>query len=734
MTSLLLTPAEVAVGEEATATVSVKNTGGTSGNYTVELKVKGTIAQTKDIVVSPQSSKRVRFQISKDQPGYYQVAVGSSVETLNVKAGFYRNSKYGFTIEYPNGWEIDDTSGQPYSIKIAQTNTGAFFVILLDVLTGEMSIEEYAEGFMEQMKAALTDFTIVSQGNTTLGNSIPAYDVVFTASYDGMPTKGEEQFILNGSKVIIFSRHFERMSFDFIKSSIDSIIQTFRLEEPTLFGISRNEALFLFDTGPITLDPAMVRETASAAYVYQIFSGLATFDKDMQVVPDIAESWDVTGKGTIYTFHLRDGVTFHTGREVTANDFKYSMERACDPATDSPTAETYLSDIVGVTERLKGEAAEISGIQVVGDYTLQITIDSPKSYFPYKLTHPVSYVVDRYDVASGEDWWKAPNGTGPFSLMEWQEDTVVILERNASFYGTPPETEFVVFNLWGGYPMIMYETGEIDATGVYLDDLERVLDPANPLHQQLVTVPQFTSVYIGFNCTKPPFNDPKLRQAFNYAIDKDKIIDVLLKNSVERADGILPPGMPGYDSSLQGLNYDPVKAKQLIAESTYGSAANLPPITLTSAGRGTASPLDTALIDMWRDNLGIEVELRQLEPESYPYVIKEEKDEMFIGGWSADYPDPHDFLDVLFHTGSEQNDGEYSNTSVDSILEQARVEQSSTVRMQLYQQAEQMLVNDAACLPLYFDVEYILVKPYIQGFVLNPLGVIVLKDVSTEPH
>lgn len=282
--------------------------------------------------------------------------------------------------------------------------------------------------------------------------------------------------------------------------------------------------------------------------------------------------------------------------------------------------------------------------------------------------------------------------------------------------------------------MIMYETGEIDATGVYLDDLERVLDPANPLHQQLVTVPQFTSVYIGFNCTKPPFNDPKLRQAFNYAIDKDKIIDVLLKNSVERADGILPPGMPGYDSSLQGLNYDPVKAKQLIAESTYGSAANLPPITLTSAGRGTASPLDTALIDMWRDNLGIEVELRQLEPESYPYVIKEEKDEMFIGGWSADYPDPHDFLDVLFHTGSEQNDGEYSNTSVDSILEQARVEQSSTVRMQLYQQAEQMLVNDAACLPLYFDVEYILVKPYIQGFVLNPLGVIVLKDVSTEPH
>ena len=401
--------------------------------------------------------------------------------------------------------------------------------------------------------------------------------------------------------------------------------------------------------------------------------------------------------GTTYTFYLRKGVRFHDGKEVKAADFKYSLERTCDPETESPTAETYLGDIVGVKEMLDGEAEEISRVKVIDDYALQITIDAAKAYFLAKLAHSPAFVVDRANVESGEEWWRNPNGTGPFRLREWKEDELFILEQNDISYHEPAKVEYVVFRLWGGVPMRMYETNEIDVTYVSLEDIERVLDPTNPLNRELITAPELSLWYIGFNATKPPFDDAKVRQAFCHAIDKDKIIDVVLKGAVERADGILPPGMPGYNENLKGLSFDVDRAKELIRQSKYEDASNLPPITLTTSGLGAISDLNAALIDMWRENLGVEVQVRQLEPETYFQVLKEEKDEMYESGWIADYPDPQNFLDILFHTGMEENTGEYSNPEVDALLEQARVEPDVTARMSLYQEIEQMLVNDAAC-------------------------------------
>ena len=186
--------------------------------------------------------------------------------------------------------------------------------------------------------------------------------------------------------------------------------------------ISQGDTLRLFGSSPSTLDPAMARESTSLEYIVEIFSGLVCFDPDLKITPDIAESWDITGNGTIYTFHLRQGVEFHSGRNVTANDFKYSLERVCDPATGSQTAETYLGDIVGVKEKLQGKANEVSGIKVLDDYTLQITIDAPKEYFLAKLTYPTAFVVDKANVEMGSDWWRMPNGTGPFKLKQWKAE------------------------------------------------------------------------------------------------------------------------------------------------------------------------------------------------------------------------------------------------------------------------------------------------------------------------
>jgi len=505
-------------------------------------------------------------------------------------------------------------------------------------------------------------------------------------------------------------------------------------EKPGPTDITSEGALTLFDVGPPTLDPALARSSTSLTYIVEIFSGLVSFDPELNLTPDIAKSWEISSDGKTYTFHLRDGVKFHNGKEVTASDFKYSIERACDPSTGSQTAETYLGDILGAKERLSGEAEEIRGIKVIDNHTLEITIDAPKEYFLSKLAYPAAFVVDQANVESGTYWWQNPNGTGPFQLKEWQEDDFIILERNSLYYLEPPKIEHVVYLLWGGVPMRMYERGEIDVTNVYLGDIERVLDPANPLNEELTIIPELSLFFIGFNSAKPPFDDAKVRQAFCYAIDKDKIARLVLKDLVNTADGILPPGMPGYNEDIQGLTFDPESAKQLLAESEYGDASNLPPIILTSSGRLSVSNLEAALVDMWRRNLGVEVEIRLLEPEKYPYLIMQEKDELFTLGWGADYPDPQNFLDVLFHSGTKDNIGEYSNSEVDALLEEARVEKDVTARMNLYQQAEQMIVNDAACLPLYFDVSYTLVKPYIENLPLTPLWIPRLRYVSIEPH
>jgi oligopeptide transport system substrate-binding protein len=491
--------------------------------------------------------------------------------------------------------------------------------------------------------------------------------------------------------------------------------------------------LNLWDIGPITLDPAISTDLSSHTYVMQIFSGLVRLDDELKVVPDIAESWEKSPDGETYTFHLRQGVKFHSGREVKAADFKYSWERACDPDTGSQTAATYLGDIVGVKDMLAGKAEEISGVKVIDDYILQVTIDAPKAYFLSKLAYPTAFVVDRANLESGKNWWREPNGTGPFKFKEWKEGQWLILEHSQAYYGEPAKVQQVVFHLLAGAPMAMYEKGQIDVTFVSQAYIDQVSDEASPFHRELAITPELSLFYIGFNTAKAPFDDVNVRHAFCHAVDKERIVKLILRGMVNEAEGILPAGMPGYNEELEGLDYDVERAKELIAASTYGKASNLPPIILTVSGYGNNIPdYLGAIIQEWQQNLGVEVSVRQLETEDYLYNLKQEKDDMFILGWIADYPDPHNFLDTLFYTGSEHNNCEYSNPSLDALLDQAAIEQDEAVRLSMYQQAEQLIVDEAPCLPLWFGVNYILVKPHVRGYELSPLGIPDLSKVYLE--
>jgi oligopeptide transport system substrate-binding protein len=497
--------------------------------------------------------------------------------------------------------------------------------------------------------------------------------------------------------------------------------------------IPEKGVLNLWDTGPVTLDPAISGEMTSHTYVMQIYSGLVRLGEEAKPVPDIAESWQKSDDGKTYTFYLRKGVKFHNGREVTAQDFKYSWERACYPETGSRTAATYLGDIVGAKEMLEGKATEISGVEVINDYTLKVIIDAPKAYFLAELTYPTAFVVDKDNVESGKDWWLKPNGTGPFELKEWKTDDVLVLEPNKLYYGKPASIKRVVFNLLAGIPVALYEMNEIDVAEVEEHYIDTATDENGPFYNELAVFPELSLFYIGFNTQKPPFDDVNVRQAFCYAVNKERIIKLTLKGMMTKADGILPPGLPGYNENVKGLSYDLDKAKGLIASSKYGSAANLPPITLTTAGWGGNIPEYLgAIVQDWQQNLGVEITIRQLEPDTFNYHLKEEADEMFATGWIADYPDPQNFLDILFHTGAEYNSGNYSNPDVDALLDRAGAQPNETTRFNLYQQAEQIVVDEAACLPMWFGKTYLLIKPYVKNYKLDIQGIPTLSDVYLE--
>ena len=490
---------------------------------------------------------------------------------------------------------------------------------------------------------------------------------------------------------------------------------------------------------PPTLDPHLTGDTTSAGVVVEIFSGLVAIDTDLQLVPDIAESWTIDDTGTVYTFTLRDNVTFHNGDKVTAHDFKWSIERAASPSLASHLADTYLNDIIGASDYIEGNVASIEGVTVIDDKTLQIAIDAPKAYFLAKLSYPTAYVLHRDAVESGgRNWWVSNAvGTGPFELKEYRIGERIVLERFDEYYREPrPDVDAINMNLAGGQSMAMYENDEIDVTGVGLFDLDRVLDPDEPLNRELVVAPPGFSVsYIGMNASMPPFDDANFRRALNHSIDKDLIANEVLAELVKPAYSILPPGFPGYTEDIQGLEYDPDLAREYLAQSKYADPETRPRIVITVPGTGGTIGLDLeVIIEMWKQELGIEVEIQQVEWATYLEDLDDRKFQAYAGlGWSADYPDPQDFLDILFHTESGMNHGSYSNTDVDALLEEARTIQDVVRRVELYNQAEQLIVDDAAWVPTWFTGEqYALVKPYINGYRLTPMTVPRLQEIRIE--
>ena len=677
--------------------------------------------------------------VSQASPTATPMAIPTPEDEITIPDSFQTliNRNFGFQLRYPPNWNVvtqvapptmalmGDPDGSPPVVQVSLFYDTA-------IVTPDAAVDSLLPNLFSRPGFRTLDESVVNLNDGSTG---------FQTTYQWRGEQGEEQGILFAT-VRDTQNFFIRAEApnDDLEASMDdlqALIASFQLNEPRPLDIPRQEALTLyFDDGPLLLDPSIAHESRSIQYIMQVFSGLISFNEDLVLVPELASEWSISEDGKVYTFTIRDGATFHDGRPVTAGDFKSSWERAASPDSPSTTVGTYLNDVVGIDEFTSGDAEEISGIQVIDSTTLQVTIDDARSYFLSKLSHPVAFVVDQnqIDDSQGSDipWWAEPNGTGPFKLISWEPRRVMVLQANDEFYGGTPPVPYLVYKLYGGTPRLMYESGEIDVARVFADELPQVNSPDYPLVGELVETSELSVHYIGMSSDRPPFDDPLVRKAFLLSVDREALLEDIFGESVEMANGFLPPGLPGYNPDIAAIPFDPDEARRLLEQSSYGSVEALPDVVYTASGVSQPSIIVSQLIQMWRLNLGVEVGVRLVRPDAYFYVLDQIDKNLFTYGWIADYPDPHNFLDVLFHSSAENNTGGYSNAEVDSLLEQARVEQDPLQRTALYRQAEAMLVDDAAAIPLYHGRSQMLVKPYVKDLLFTPFGMLDLRGTSLD--
>lgn len=483
-------------------------------------------------------------------------------------------------------------------------------------------------------------------------------------------------------------------------------------------------------TDPVSLDPHLATDATSAEYIVEIFGGLVTLSPNLEIQLDLAEKVDISADGKQYTFRLREDAAFQNGRRVTAQDVKWSIERASSRELASTTALAYLGDIVGVREHFAGRAANVSGVEALDDRTVRITIDAAKPYFLAKLTYPTAFVVDRQQVeASPRNWTRRPNGTGPYKLSEWRLGERILLEANAKYHLGAPKVKEVVYLLAGGSALTRFENNELDVAPISVNDIDRARDTRSDLNKLYKVWPQFSISYIAFNTSVPPFDDVHVRRAMGLAIDRKRIAEVTFNNMIRPATGVLMPGLPGYTAEDKTLPFDPERARAELKQSKY--AANMPAIEITEVGSGAEAAVDTqAFLELWKKELGLNVTIRQTDFATFLADQDAGRLQAFNAGWIMDYPDPEDILDVKFHSGSTLNDINYKNPALDQILDAARVEQDATKRLDLYRRAEKQIVDDAVWLPLYFAESHQVISSAVKNWTDPPMVVPRLRFVE----
>lgn len=486
---------------------------------------------------------------------------------------------------------------------------------------------------------------------------------------------------------------------------------------------------------PESLDPAFSRDLSSAFLIRQVYRGLTRLDRDLKPVPELADRIEISADGLRYRFHLRDNATFQNGRQINADDVIFSLNRAVDPATAGGDISllggpTFLSDIDGFQELIAGTADHLSGLSAIDAATVEIKLSEPRSTFLMKLASAPASIVDSDDVGKGGDWWRSPNGSGPFAIESWTPNDKIVLKGYEGFFGGAPPLKRVEIRIGTSafQSFNLYQADQIDVDSVTIEGIDRVQADESGLRSQLTVTPRFAVDYISFRTDVEPLDDPAIRRALQLAFPRDKVANVTYDGHVEVAHGLIPTGMLGRDWPVEWPAYDIDAAKAEIAKSRYGSPDKVPPIQIYVSGFSGAE----SLRDSIKHSIGLTIEVINVDWPQFLNGLSNQLYPAYELYWGADYPDPESMLWSLFGTGRPDNYVGYSNPTFDRLLEQASLEQDADVRAALYAQAQQILIDEGVIIPLYYDVAYTLQKPYVRGLELTALGILRLESVWLE--
>lgn len=482
-----------------------------------------------------------------------------------------------------------------------------------------------------------------------------------------------------------------------------------------------------------SIDPPNTGASQSVAVDNLVFGGLVRLDGNLLVQPDGAESWEEKDGGKTFVFKIRKDLKFADGTPVTAEDFAYALNRAFAPEFANGATGYYLSNIVGAMDVTEGKAKTISGVKVIDPQTLQIDLQTPATYFLYQLTFPASFVVSKKAVeANPQNWTDTAFGTGPFMVKEWKHNESITLVPNPHYWKGAPKLEQITMPFYqdAETALKVYQTGDLDIMGTF--DFPSAQIPNVQSNADFNQVNQFFVAYIGFNNARAPFDNVKVKQAFAQAVDKKTLIDKVLEGAFVEADTIIPPGMPGYNKDANVQKFDPTNAQKLLADAGYPGGKGFPKIKLAINNENpNYGKIAAALQQMWKQNLGVDVEINTEELAKFNEDLTATQNDpkadtafdFYISVWGADYPDPQNFVSQQLRTGVGNNNGNYSNAEFDKLVDAADVEPNLEKRYPMYQQAEQIALDEVGWLPLYYGKANILLSKKINGLVITPQGI-----------
>ena len=472
-----------------------------------------------------------------------------------------------------------------------------------------------------------------------------------------------------------------------------------------------------------TLDPAFASGVQTGAIVAKLYDGLMRYDyESTEVVPNLAENVEVNDDATVFTITLRDGVTFHDGSPLTAEDVKYSFERVLNPDTASPVSWVFEdAGISGIEAFVNGEADGVSGIEVLDPQTVRITLEQPYAPFLFHLAMPAAHIVSEAitsTLAEGSDLSSNPVGTGPFTLADRVRDSSLTLSAYEDYFAGAPAVDEVEYRIITD-PLITWQefsAGNLDVAAVP-DALFGDITTDPQFEDMLQTLPELAVYYFALNQSFEPFQDLRVRRAVAMAIDRQAIIDGIFNGKDLLANSPIPPGLAGYDAELQAYSYDPEMARQLLDEAGYGDGFDL---TIWSTRTPTTIACERGHPILLERNR----HPRRTQPGRLRHAARR--------GPSTGAPPPftspgspttatRTTSSTRLYVASGADRYGYSNPEVAEIVGEAATKGELSERVPLYQEAQRLVVEDVPVVYIRYPVSYYAVRPGVTGILNHPI-------------